>query len=181
MRKHQNSHCGVGFSSFFRVKKAGAVKLTLETDPRSNTGCCLGRAVAAGAAWLRDGDPLVSVRVLLWALWNRNLQSTKQELCDLVGSCWLSFEQHFCCTRQTGLHVGTGGAVGLEVEQEKKGREEGQEYVRGVGWKSNAVVVFSHGNYLLLNNNMKSKHSWRFGTSNSIQGPLWVLLLPENM
>lgn len=29
--------------------------------------------------------------------------------------------------------MGTGGAVGLEAEQEKKGREEGQEYVRGVG------------------------------------------------
>lgn len=28
--------------------------------------------------------------------------------------------------------MGTGGAVVLVVEQEKKGREEGQEYGRGV-------------------------------------------------
>lgn len=46
---------------------------------------------------------------------------------------------------------------------------------------SKAVVVFSHGNYLLFNRNTKHMHGWRFGTSNSIQGPLWVPLLSWSM
>lgn len=85
---------------------------------------------------------------------------------------------HVCRTGQ----IRPRAPVGLGAEQEKKRKEEGQEQGKGGGGgKSNALVVFSHGNYLLFNSNMKSMHGWRFGTSNSIQGPLRVPLLSWSM
>lgn len=67
-----------------------------------------------------------------------------------------------------------------ELSRGRKGRRRDRSKARE-GGESNAFVVFSHGNYLLFNSNMKSMHGWRFGTSNSIQGPLRVPLLSWSM
>lgn len=91
MRKHQQAlHCGGEFSPFSSGKDAGAVELSLGSGSERSTGCCPGRAAAAGAARLGDADPSGSARVLLWALAKQKpAQHDDKELFDLAGLCLL--------------------------------------------------------------------------------------------
>lgn len=180
--------CGVEFSSFFCLKDTGACAVKLAVGRRSKKqpwllpakSICLA-ACACPAA--RGVGPSLSVcRRCSGRLRNSNLQR------EVLRPCWVMFarESFLRWVLSTFAAPDKLDPVRLwdwELSRRRKGRKRDRSKARevGGGGKSNALVVFSHGNYLLFNSNMKSMHGWRFGTSNSIQGPLRVPLLSWSM
>lgn len=186
-------HCGVEFSSFFSVKDTGAcaVKLTLGSRSKKQHWLLPAKSFclpACAAQLLRAcrGSSLPLCRHCSGHLRNSNLQSMIMRSFVTLLAYGLMFarESFLCWVSSTFATQDKLDHVCLwdwELSKRRKGRRRDRSKARDGKRKSNTVVVFLHGNYLLFNSNMKSMYGWRFGTSNSIQGPLWVPLFSWSM
>lgn len=129
-----------GLYSFFSLKDAGAVKLTL--------GCGSlvpgkGRRLempgwGMGSLGVCMGAALGSCKIQITRLnTNNSAKHNNKKLCDLLrlfllGKAFFAeFWVAFCCTRQIRPHVGTGEGQ-WDWGFSRKRREKGQEYGRGV-------------------------------------------------